>query len=92
MSGQISPLNPAQLTLDRLLPRLEFRFASAIESHPGEWKSFRQRLQAPLSTLVSIAERSLRNPVRFLLPSGRIAGQPAEILAGAAATLKDLDA
>ena len=46
MSGQISPLNPAQLTLDRLLPRLELRFANAIATRPDEWHSFRQRLQA----------------------------------------------
>ena len=46
MSGQISPLNPAQLTLDRLLPRLELRFANAIAARSDEWHSFRQRLQA----------------------------------------------
>jgi amylosucrase len=46
MPGQISSINPAQLTLNRLLPRLEFRFSSAIATHPEEWERFFQRLKA----------------------------------------------
>jgi len=45
MSIKISPLDPAHLTLKRLLPRLQQRFASAISTHPDDWVSFHTRLQ-----------------------------------------------
>ena len=38
----------AQLTLKRLLPRLEQRFADATQDRPAEWQAFLTRLNAHL--------------------------------------------
>lgn len=45
MSDPKPTLDPALVTLQRLLPRLEQRFTAPLSTHPAEWQTFQQRLQ-----------------------------------------------
>lgn len=46
--------DPARLTLKRLLPRLELRFALTISAKLGQWISFQERLKIPFPRLFNL--------------------------------------
>ena len=47
----------AHLTLERLLPRLERRFAEAAQAHPADWQAFLTRLRAHFGRLFELTVR-----------------------------------
>ena len=57
MPGKFASIDPAELTLRRLKPRLEQRFAGQAAAHPAEWKAFIHRLALHFPRLFSLLHR-----------------------------------
>ncbi len=79
----------AQLSLDRLLPRLRAGFASAT---PGDWQTFENRLAAHFPTIFELLVRIYGDQYDFFYHLERILTTAAEMWLARPADLKALDA
>ena len=79
----------AQLSLDRLLPRLRTQFAA---SSPADWQAFETRLAAHFPTIFELLVRIYGDQYDFFYHLERILATAAEMWLARSAELKALDA
>ena len=79
----------AQLSLDRLLPRLRKQFAA---SSPADWQAFETRLAAHFPTIFELLVRIYGDQYDFFYHLERILATAAEMWLARSAELKALDA
>jgi glycosidase len=82
----------AQVSLSRLLPRLERRFASQAKRQPEAWKAFIQRLEAHFGTLFRLYHRLYASQYDFFYHLEELLGTLARMWLERPDDLKALDA
>jgi amylosucrase len=81
----------AHLTLERLLPRLEARFAREAQAHPVQWQTFLTRLQAHFRTLFELTVRIYGDHYDYLYHLEELLAGMAQSWLARPAELKALD-
>jgi len=82
----------AHLTLERLLPRLEQRFAQPAQAHPDDWQAFVTRLQAHFSRLFELTVRIYGGQYDYYFHLEELLAGMAQAWLARPAELKALDA
>ncbi len=82
----------AHLTLERLLPRLEQRFAQPAQAHPADWQAFVTRLQAHFSRLFELTVRIYGGQYDYYFHLEELLAGMAQAWLARPAELKALDA
>ena len=82
----------AHLALERLLPRLEQRFAQPAQGHPADWQAFVTRLQAHFSRLFELTHRIYGNQYDYYYHLEELLAGMAQSWLARPAELKALDA
>lgn len=92
MPERFSPTDPAQITFQRLLPRLEQRFSAQAASHPQEWAAFIERLKQHFPRLFSLLFSLYSNQYDFYYHLEDLLSSMASAWLERPARLKELDA
>ena len=91
MPDRFPPTDPAQITFQRLLPRLEQRFSSQASAHPREWAAFIARLKRHFPRLFHLLFSLYSSQYDFYYHLEELLASMASSWLERPARLKDLD-